>query len=157
MRRRAIGFAILVFCFFVRAEDKSWPLPSGPQADGPFRKVVLEADRDVDGDGKIDDVLVDPMELAIAQDGRVFYIERAGTIKLWKPASQCSATLGKLKVFTSLEDGLLGLALDPKFLQNQFIYLFYSESETHKDAGGQKVGTNRVSRFTLKGETLELD
>jgi len=26
----------------------------------------------------------DPLELACAQDGRVFYIERAGNVKIWK-------------------------------------------------------------------------
>src|SRR5690349_9055564 len=59
--------------------------PTGPQTDGSFHKVILDADRDTDGDGKVDDVLVDPMEIAIAKDGRVFYIERAGTLKIWKP------------------------------------------------------------------------
>ena len=35
------------------AEDKPSPPPSGPQTDGLFRKVILDADRDIDGDGKI--------------------------------------------------------------------------------------------------------
>ena len=38
----------------ILGEDKPAPLPSGPQTDGLFRKVILEADRDVNGDGKID-------------------------------------------------------------------------------------------------------
>ena len=157
MKRRALELILFVACCFANAENKLTPLPSGPQVDGPFRKVVLEADRDVDADGKIDDVLVDPMELAVARDGRVFYIERAGTIKLWNPLSKCSAVVGKIQVSTGLEDGLLGLALDPNFVQNGFIYLFNSEPQTRKDAQGKKVGTNRVSRFTVKNEHLEED
>jgi cytochrome c len=138
----------------LHAEEK--PGPTGPQSDPPFRKVILDSDRDMDGDGKIDDVLVNPMELAVATDGRVFFIERAGTLKVWKPETKTSVVLGKLKVFDGLEDGLLGIALDPKFPQNGWIYLFYSEPETGQDANGGKAGTNRVSRFTLAGDSLDL-
>ena len=136
------------------AESK--PSPTGPQVDGPFRKVILDSDRDVDGDGGVDDSLVDVMEIAVAGDGRVFFIERGGTLKVWKPDSRSSAALGKLTVFDQLEDGLLGIALDPKFVANHWVYLFYSESETHLSAEGKKVGTNRVSRFTLSAEALDI-
>ena len=57
---------------------------AGP-ADNLFRKVDLDADRDKNGDGKIDDTIVDPMELAVAKDGRVFYVERTGTVRVWSP------------------------------------------------------------------------
>ncbi len=138
------------------ATESPAALPSGPQSDPPFHKVVLESDRDLDGDGKIDDVLADVMELAIAPDGRVFYVERAGTIKVWKPYRKSSVTLGKLPVFHELEDGLLGVTLDPKFEKNGWIYLFYSEPQTHRDDLGNKIGTNRVSRFTVEGDALDL-
>ena len=123
--------------------------------------MILEADRDLDGDGKIDDVLValvDVMELAVALDGRVFYAERAGIIKVWRPETKSSVVIGHVPVFTGLEDedGLLGITLDPLFAKNGWIYLFYSEPETYQDDNGQKRGTNRVSRFTLAGETLDL-
>ena len=61
-------------------------LPSGPQSDGMFRKVILDADQQVDGEWK--DTVKDPMELAVAADGRVFYAQRDGTIKMWKPKSK---------------------------------------------------------------------
>ncbi|HEV8543306.1 MAG TPA: PQQ-dependent sugar dehydrogenase [Verrucomicrobiae bacterium] len=132
-------------------------LPSGPQTDGAFRKVILETDKDIDGDGKIDDSLVDPMELSVAKDGRVFYIERAGKISVWDPQSQSSKEIGKLDVFRGLEDGLLGLTLDPNFVQNHWIYLYYSIPETGQDANGKKTGENRVARFTLNGgDTLDM-
>ena len=113
------------------ADEK--PGPTGPQVDGPFHKVVLDADRDIDGDGKIDDVLADVMELAVAADGRVFFIERAGTIKVWKPATKATTLIGKIEVFTGLEDGLLGIALDPNFIENGWIYLFHSEPATYQE------------------------
>ncbi len=139
-----------------RAAEQATPAPSGPQMDGSFEKVILETDRDLDGDGKIDDPLVDVMEMAVAPDGRVFYVERAGTVKVWKPETKASVVLGRLKVFTGLEDGLLGITLDPNFARNGWVYLFHSEPETHRDEKIGKVGTNRVSRFTVTGDQLDL-
>jgi cytochrome c len=138
------------------AADKVYPLPSGPQTDGPFQKVILDADRDINGDGTIDDSIVDPMELAVAKDGRVFFVERSGRVNVWNPGTKTSSPVGAVKPFTGLEDGLLGITLDPGFLQNQWIYLFYSDPETKTDDKGHKSGENRVSRFTLKEGQLDL-
>jgi cytochrome c len=117
--------------------------------------VVLDSDRDLDGDGRIDDALQDVMEIAVASDGRVFSIERAGKLKAWSPVEGKSAVVGQLSVFTGMEDGLLGLALDPRFDVNHWLYLFYSEPDTHTNAAGSKAGTNRVSRFTLEKGLLD--
>jgi cytochrome c len=51
---------------------------------------------------------------------------------------------------------VLGLALDPNFAQNNWIYLNHSLPETTKDANGRKAGVIRVSRYTLVGEQLDL-
>ena len=101
--------------------EKVYALPSGPQVDGSFRKVILDSDKDLDGDGKIDDSIKDPMELSVAKDGRVFFVERAGLLKAWDPESKSTKQVGKLDVFTGLEDGLLGMTLDPKFTENNWI------------------------------------
>ncbi len=130
--------------------------PSGPQSDGPFHKVILDADRDLDADGKPDDVMIDPMVIATAPDGRVFYVERAGVVKVWKPDTKSVVVVGRIEVFKDLEDGLIGIALDPKFPVNPWIYLFHSEPETRQQPGVGKVGDNLVCRFTLKGDSLDL-
>ena len=54
------------------------PVSAGPSR---FRKVVLDADHDLDGDGKPEDTFPDLMEIGVAGDGRVFLIERAGTVR----------------------------------------------------------------------------
>jgi cytochrome c len=131
-------------------------LPSGPQTDGAFQKVILESDKDVDGDGKIDDSIVDPMELSVAKDGRVFFIERSGKVNMWNPQTKTSKQVGKIDVFRGLEDGLLGITLDPNFLKNHWIYLYYARPETSTDANGKKAGENRVARFTLNGDSLDM-
>ena len=138
-----------------KAEPKKeqTPTPSGEQVDGPFRKVILDADQEVDG--KWQDTVKDPMEIAVAADGRVFIAERAGAIKMWKPDTKKSVTIAKIKVFEGLEDGMLGIALDPNFTKNGWVYLNHSLPETTKGPNG-KTGIIRVSRFTLVGEALDL-
>ena len=128
--------------------------PSGPQTDGAFRKVILEADTQVEG--KFVDTLKDPMELAVTPDGRVLYAQRDGTVKLIKPGAKEAIVIAKLNTFTGLEDGLLGITLDPQFAKNNWVYLNRSLPETTKDANGAKAGIIRVSRFTLTGDTLDL-
>ncbi len=127
--------------------------PPRHETDGNFRKILLDEDREVDG--KLADTLKDPMELAVAFDGRVFTAERAGVVKMWKPDTKATVTIGSIKVFDGLEEGMLGVTLDPQFAQNHWIYLNHSLPETTHDGQG-KTGIIRVSRYTLKGEELDL-
>jgi hypothetical protein len=82
------------------------PIPSGPQTDGAFRKVILDADREVNGEWQ--DTVKDPMELAVASDGRVFWAERAGVIKMWKPDTQTTVVIARIPVFDGLETAAAG-------------------------------------------------
>jgi cytochrome c len=99
---------------------------------------------------------VDPLEIAVAPDGRVLLVERAGVLKIWKPETKTTMVAARLEVFKELEDGLLGIALDPHFATNGWVYLCHSEPMTRTNLAGEKVGDNLVSRFTLKGDTLDL-
>ena len=84
--------------------------------------------------------MAQPMELELAPDGRILFIELGGSLKAWLPSTRTVEEIGKLDVFNQQENGLLGFALDPAFSQNRWIYLFYSPlGET-----GQ-----RLSRFVL--------
>ncbi|MFD0598539.1 PQQ-dependent sugar dehydrogenase [Catellatospora coxensis] len=86
------------------------------------------------------------MELDVAADGRVFYIERDGRVQIIKPSTGTTVTALTLPVFTGNEDGLLGMRLDPGFASNGFVYLYYSPT----------TGTarNQLSRFTVSGDTI---
>ena len=46
-----------------QAHSAETPVPSGPQTDGAFRKVILDADRSKEPGATIDDTIIDPMEL----------------------------------------------------------------------------------------------
>jgi cytochrome c len=127
--------ACLLFSFSTRAADAS---DHTAVDESHFRKVVLATN------------LYEPIQLDVANDGRVYFAERRGAIKVWQPSSAESTTalmLGKLNAFTGSEDGILGLALDPGFSTNHWLYLY------HSTVG---VLENRVSRFTVNGESLDL-
>jgi cytochrome c len=90
--------------------------------------------------------LVQPLELAVASDGRVFFIELGGRVAVWLPETRAVVEAGRLEVFAEQENGLLGLALDPDFARNGWIYLLHSP----RDFSGQ-----HLSRFTLVGNRLD--
>jgi cytochrome c len=87
------------------------------------------------------------MELSVAKDGRVFFAERRGLVKYWSPETSEVHTVGQVPVFTGLEDGLLGMTLDPDFTDNGWIYLFHSPPDLEE---------NHVSRFTIDEGKLDL-
>ncbi|MFC6087217.1 ThuA domain-containing protein [Sphaerisporangium aureirubrum] len=94
----------------------------------------------------LDDNTANPMMLDVAKDGRVFYIDRLGDVKIIKPAGG-TVTAARLTVFTANESGLLGLALAPGFDSNKWVYLYYSPAGTNVD---------RLSRFTVTGDSLDM-
>ncbi len=91
--------------------------------------------------------LVQPMELDIASDGRIFLIELGGTVKLIDPKLRQPLVVGTLQVTTAQENGLIGLALDPNFSKNGWLYLQYSPP----DFPGQ-----HVSRFNFRDNQIDL-
>jgi cytochrome c len=97
----------------------------------------------------LDDNTSNPMELDVAPDGRVFYIQRQGEVKIHKPDTHTTVTAATLSVYTGGEDGLVGMALDPDFADNGWIYLYWSPNNSAEDV-------NRLSRFTVSGDTIDL-
>lgn len=87
-----------------------------------------------------------PMELEVAPDGRIFFNELNGKLKIYKPATREVVEAGDIPVFSAQENGFLGFALDPGFATNNYIYLFYSP----KDYVGQYL-----SRFVMHGDKLD--
>ncbi|GAA3463516.1 ThuA domain-containing protein [Saccharothrix longispora] len=108
----------------------------GPTTWSSFEKVAL------------DDNTVGPAALDVAEDGRVFYAEYGGKVKVHKPDTRTTVTAATLSVYTGGEDGLTGLALDPDFATTRWIYLMYSPA-----GGGEDIA--RVSRFTVNGDALD--
>jgi glucose/arabinose dehydrogenase len=87
--------------------------------------------------------LSNPTAMAFTPDGRVLICQQSGQLRVVKNGSLLSTPAVSLSVNTSGERGLIGIAVDPNFATNQFIYLYY----THTSGPH-----NRVSRFTMTGD-----
>ena len=101
-----------------------------------FQKVVL------------DDHLNEPMELAMLPDRRILFVERKGDIKLYDPKTESTKTITHLEVHSEFEDGLLGMALDPNFSENNWLYLFYSPPGSEPK--------QHISRFDFVDDEVDL-
>lgn len=73
-----------------------------------------------------------PWAVDLAPDGRLFVTERAGRVRIVRLQGSTAtlqaepwATL-PARASANTERGLLGIALDPRFAQNGFVYLYYS-------------------------------
>jgi aldose sugar dehydrogenase len=65
-----------------------------------------------------------------------------------------------LAVNSASERGLLGIALHPRFADNGFVYLFWSESNTGADStdlAAVDLLANRIDRFRWNGSSLVFD
>ncbi len=131
------------------------------------------------------DQIGEPHGLVVAPDGRVLYIGRGGgdnsapvvtdwnnpevgkglgQIHVYDPATKKTTLAGALTVFgnkgggdelVKVEEGLLGIELDPKFETNGWVYLHYTpHSQLNRDT---QMAERRVSRFTLDLATNKLD
>ncbi|GAA3292668.1 hypothetical protein GCM10020295_12560 [Streptomyces cinereospinus] len=131
------------------------------------------------------DQIGEPHGLVTAPDGRVLYIGRGGAdssrpvvtdwndpeigkgsgeIHVYDPKTEEVTLAGALTVFgnkgggdelVKVEEGLLGIELDPRFEDNGWVYLHYTpHSEIDRDA---RTAERRVSRFTLDLATNKLD
>jgi len=102
----------------------------------------------------LETVLEQPIAIDVADDGRVFLIERGGTLSVVDDGETSTAL--ELSVYTGQddeppqEDGLLGLALDPDFAENGWLYLYYSPPGDDIDDPH-----NRLSRFTVEGGSVD--
>ena len=103
--------------------------------DNRFNKVVLGSYFD------------EPTEMDILPDGRIIFLERKGAVKLYDPKIDSIALINTFNVYTKFEDGMLGLAHDPDFTKNNWLYIYYSTPS--KPA-------NILSRFTFDGSKIDM-
>jgi glucose/arabinose dehydrogenase/type 1 glutamine amidotransferase len=108
----------------------------------------------------------EPIEMVVRPDGRAVYVERAG-VSADRPNDQGAVVVvdpdtgeGTVALELSVylaedtlsgyprESGLLGIALDPDFEENGWLYLYYT-TETNDGV------VNRVSRFTMEGNSID--
>ena len=91
-----------------------------------------------------------PVSLSFAPDGRIFFTEKdTGNIRIIQSNGTLLATpfATVSNLFHVAEAGLLGIALDPAFATNQYVYVYY----TYRDSGFYTHG--RIVRYTAAGNT----
>ncbi|WAZ27306.1 PQQ-dependent sugar dehydrogenase [Streptomyces cinnabarinus] len=101
----------------------------------------------------------EPMTLAVLPNRSVLHTSRDGTVRLTDAAGN-TGVAGKLDVYSHDEEGLQGIAVDPGFADNRFIYLYYAPKLSTPNGDAPSDGTaadfapfdgvNRLSRFVLK-------
>jgi glucose/arabinose dehydrogenase len=84
--------------------------------------------------------------MAFAPDGRLFICEQSGNLRVVKNGSLLTTPFLSLAVNDDGERGLLGVAFDPGFATNNFIYVYYTV--------GSAPIHNRISRFTANGDVV---
>jgi cytochrome c len=131
---RALLCSLLLAC---RPEEDAAPSsPSTPLGPGHIGRAVLTR------------VAENPMALAVTAAGDVYYIERTGEVREYSARTGAVTTALVLSVDTAHENGLLGLALDPAFAKNHFVYLYYSLPLEDPLPVNAPPGRNVLTRFT---------
>src|SRR4029077_9902940 len=64
--------------------------------------------------------------LVAAPDGRLFVLEQGGNVRLNKNGSPLAPPPFTVTTIAEQERGLIGIALDPNFATNQFVYVCYT-------------------------------
>lgn len=90
-----------------------------------------------------------PTGIVFAPDGRIFVAEKAGLVRIIKNGRLSEYALTNIyQQFNDFGDrGLLGIALDPDFATNHYLYLLYTNENDVNNYDGFK--TPRLSRFTV--------
>lgn len=85
-----------------------------------------------------------PTAMDIAPDGRIFVTQQGGAVRVIKNGALLPAPFLSLTVDSQGERGLLGIAFDPNFAANGWVYVYYTVpgSPAH----------NRLSRFAAGGD-----
>ena len=83
--------------------------------------------------------------MAFAPDGRIFALEQSGTARVIVNGERQSTPFVDLVVDSSGERGLLGVAFDPDYAANRYVYFYHT---VPAGAGVGPAPHNRVTRFT---------
>ena len=112
-----------------------------PPSEGHFNKHTL-----------VQGTFYEPTEMTILPNLDILILERRGGIKLYKQSTGTIKEAGFLNVYfksnlkgVNVEEGMLGLARDPNFKNNHWVYIYYSPVDSP---------VNRLSRFSLENDSV---
>ncbi len=118
------------------------------------------------GAAALETALAGPTALAFTPDGRMLATTQLGQLRVYTGGALLTAPALDLAArgnfCSNSERGLLGVAVDPNFATNGFIYLYYTV-QRGSSCGGTPVPANRVTRWMLgddnraSGEVVLID
>lgn len=98
----------------------------------------------------VDDGLAYPTAFTFVPDGRIFVTEQGGSLRVIKNGSLLSTPAITITTNASGERGLLGVAVDPDFATNNYVYLYYTVP-----AGAERTAPfNKIVRYTFDGDVI---
>lgn len=100
-----------------------------------------------------------PTALAALPDGRLLVASQTGALRIVRDGQPpvIAFTFPASSLCTNSERGLLGVAVDPRFHETGFVYLYYTYRAPDRACTVQAANTavNRVSRFRMVNDTLD--
>ncbi|HCU51173.1 MAG TPA: glycosyl hydrolase, partial [Micromonosporaceae bacterium] len=128
------------------------PVEAAPIPAADYQQVTLAI-----GSGEVGE----PMSLAVLPNRTVIHTARNGTVRKTNAAGTTTVA-GQIPVYTHDEEGMQGVAVDPNFATNRFIWLYYSPVLSTPAGDAPITGTQadwdrwrgqlNLSRFTLNSD-----
>jgi cytochrome c len=114
-------FLAFICCDSKRDAEENFSLASDTTRpeDNRFIPVTLTPEGSLD----------EPMMFQVLDDGTALIIERKGALKKFDPVTKSVGLIASIPVYTGNEQGLIGLAIDPDFTNNHWIYLHYAPED----------------------------
>ena len=139
----ALLVGVLSFFIYAKPATTATTLPSG------FKDELLVTS------------VRNPTALAFTPDGRMLVAAQSGRLRLYKNGTLLSTAALNIsgKICSNWERGLLGVAVDPNFSTNHYVYLFYTYNKSGLCPQGAPANpdnpVHRVSRFVMAGDTAD--
>jgi glucose/arabinose dehydrogenase len=133
LRSTLLFLSLVVACYATHAQDVVY----SPSSLGTLKVTTIVRN------------LTNPWGMAFLPDGRILITERPGRLRIFSQGQISAPVIGTPTVYAQGQGGLLDVAIDPNFSQNQLVYLTYAEAGTGGTAG------TAVMRGKLNGNTLE--
>lgn len=101
-----------------------------------------------------------PTTITPLPDGRILVGSQGGVLRILRDDQLLptpALTIPTASICSNSERGLLGVARDPAFDLNGYVYIFYTHRAPGRDcASGANAPVNRVSRVTMRGDSIDM-
>ena len=110
--------------------------------------------------GVVTSGLSGPTGFEFAPDGRIFILERTGNVRVYKNGQLLAQPFVVLPSAATGDRGLTGIAFDPDFDQNNYVYFYYTSTNlinylVRMNASGD-VGTDLTVLYQTTQQSFEL-